>query len=515
MKEGAPLKKILIVEDEYLVRIGLRATVDWHEHGFEIVGEASSGAEALILFEKTDPDILLTDIQMPEMDGLQLIEKLKNKKPSLHVIVLSNHSDFSYAQKAMKLGVNNYLLKSELNQKNILQTLQQAFFSASEVEPSLLDRPDHSLKEYLRSVLLSSKRVTNLPLPKNPFQSSLLAALLCKCNTSTLSPQSQPSFYRFSRSIFENLWHQSTLVSTQIDNFLYVLLCCPLETSDSFTLLNHKAKVATNNLFQYYNLQLHMGLSLQNHFNQLPISLKQAFTACNDCFFTNGSFSLFDKDFSPTHQQIHVNQKWISELVATEDLSRLLDYIKTTFLSLTPIRDMAFVQEVLNDFLSCARQLTLVYPLLENHFKNTDQLSYLNANQMDNINACIQFISDLFTSIIHLLSSHGQYYSNVISQVIAYIHENYQKNLSLNSASDVVNLSPSHLSFLFKQETGINFSKYLTDYRIEKAKTLLNETNLHIYQVAEKVGIPNPHYFSKVFKDSTGLSCKAYKNARL
>jgi len=133
-------------------------------------------------------------------------------------------------------------------------------------------------------------------------------------------------------------------------------------------------------------------------------------------------------------------------------------------------------------------------------------------DNLRHIDTCSSFVLDIFRIIGAALSGQGPRYSSVVSRAIEYIHAHYHENIALSDASDAVGLSKSHLSQLFKQETGINFTKYLMDYRIEQAKQLFATSNLHIYEVAERVGIPNPYYFSKVFKESTGFTCRDYRN---
>ena len=119
------MKKILIADDEFLVRLGLKTTIDWEQHGFIIVGEAKNGKEALELFEQSDPDILLTDIRMPVMDGLEVIQTVKQKKRSLKCVILTHYDDFNYAKEAIKLGASDYILKSDLNSDNLFSILNR------------------------------------------------------------------------------------------------------------------------------------------------------------------------------------------------------------------------------------------------------------------------------------------------------------------------------------------------------------------------------------------------------
>jgi two-component system response regulator YesN len=126
------LIKVLVADDELLVRIGLRTTIEWEKNGFTIVGEAKNGKEAIELFDKFDADILITDIRMPVMDGLEVIQSIKEKKKDLKSIILTHYDDFSYAQKAIKLGASEFILKNNLSSDNLLLTLKKL---SEELEP--------------------------------------------------------------------------------------------------------------------------------------------------------------------------------------------------------------------------------------------------------------------------------------------------------------------------------------------------------------------------------------------
>jgi two-component system response regulator YesN len=143
---------------------------------------------------------------------------------------------------------------------------------------------------------------------------------------------------------------------------------------------------------------------------------------------------------------------------------------------------------------------------------NEEKLNYQNFRNLHHIKTVESFVLDIYRSVFDVLNGQVRRYSGVINRCIEYIHVHYIENIALSDAAYAVNVSKSYLSLLFKQETGINFSKFLMNYRIEEAKKLLSETNMHIYEVAERVGFPNPYYFSKIFKEATGFTCKEFKN---
>jgi len=143
--------KVLIVEDEILVRIGLKMSVDWERHGYQIVGEASDGIEALRLCESLKPDIVLTDIKMPKMNGLEFIKQLNDKYPDIKAVILSNYDEFSYAQEALNLGAVNYVLKVDVNPDElieILNNIREKYIKNIKITGSVNMVKDNSLEKY-------------------------------------------------------------------------------------------------------------------------------------------------------------------------------------------------------------------------------------------------------------------------------------------------------------------------------------------------------------------------------
>ena len=165
------------------------------------------------------------------------------------------------------------------------------------------------------------------------------------------------------------------------------------------------------------------------------------------------------------------------------------------------------------DLLSLARQTAYANVLLGESFIQEKKINYQSYRSFEHIDEMQVYIMDLYRSMLNLISGRGKRYSSIVSRSISFIQNNYSRPISLMEAAEDACVSKSYLSLLFKQETGINFSKYLMDYRIDRAKQLLSQSAMHIYEIAEQVGFPNPYYFSKVFKDYTGKSCKEYRDA--
>lgn len=504
------LKKVLIVDDEYLVRLGLRTSFHWALHGFEIVGEASNGEEALRVFEKTDPDILLTDIKMPVMDGIELIEILKKRKPQLYVALLTNHDDFSYARRAIQLGASQYILKSELQEETILSALKMASDSMS--GDSVRQHRSSRLDSYIRKSLLSGTNRPEIPeeeiekLPGGDY-----AALSCRCDLSSLLEETQISFHKACLAMLQDVNPGARIVSAEEDHILRVFLLCRLKDAGDIEALKEHMRLAISNLRQYYEIEFRAGVSGIHRVQELPLLISEANEALDLCFFC--SENCCSREADRRQENVHVGHRKLSALIEAKDWPALKQEIELLFDQLQLCRSMAMAEACYIDLLSLARQTSYAHVLLGEDFIREKKIDYQSYRSFGHIDEMKVYIMDLYRSMMNLISGKGKRYSSIVSRSIAFIQNNYSRTISLAEAAEDACVSKSYLSLLFKQETGINFSKYLMDYRIERAKQLLSQSAMHIYEIAEQVGFPNPYYFSKVFKEYTGKSCKEYRDA--
>ena len=504
------MKKVLIVDDEYLVRLGLRTSFHWSLHGFEIVGEASNGEEALRVFEETDPDILLTDIKMPVMDGIELIEQVKARKPQLYVVILSNHDDFSYARRAIQLGASQYILKSELQEQTILSALKLASDSI-ESNPKRQPRSG-KLDQYIRRCLLPGGSVPDFPAEAlRQLEDGDYAALSCRCDTSSLLEETQVSFHKACLAMLQGVDSHARIISAETDHVLRVLLLSRMKDISSLSHLQEYMCLTISNLRQYYDVEFRVGISGVHPSHALSQLITEANEALDLCFFSSENcctWSPLEK-----HSMVHVAHRKFAGLIEAKDWPALKQEIERLFDQLKSCRSMSAAEACYIDLLSLARQTAYANVLLGESFIQEKKINYQSYRSFEHIDEMQVYIMDLYRSMLNLISGRGKRYSSIVSRSISFIQNNYSRPISLMEAAEDACVSKSYLSLLFKQETGINFSKYLMDYRIDRAKQLLSQSAMHIYEIAEQVGFPNPYYFSKVFKEYTGKSCKEYRDA--
>ncbi|HMR65924.1 MAG TPA: response regulator [Anaerolineae bacterium] len=404
--------KVFLVEDEIVAREGIRDNVDWAALGFEFCGDASDGEVALPQIEATQPHVVITDIKMPFMDGLQLSKIIRSRLPTVKIIVLSGHDEFNYAQEAVKLGVTEYLLKP-VGVKELHEVLQK-----------VAEQLDHERHE--------KENLQNLKAQVEDNRAVLQEQFLLRLVTGSLS----------SAEAVE----QSHRLEIDLLAPLYLVLVIKIELDDTAEQFNYHAYQEVRRLIAAL-LKNNPDLFLtKKDLEELVLIIKgsRSDTLTQEASFLTGLIS---------HE---VAQKTRCRLkISSGEIKSRLGEIQTSFTE---------------------AQVHLKATSLSQPVETTTQ-------------------ADL-----------------AINKAKTFINSNFNNpDLSLTDVADQVNLSSSHLSTLFSQETGHTFKEYLTGIRIDKAKELLTTTRLKSIEIAEQIGYHDPYYFSTVFKKSTGLSPREFR----
>jgi len=515
------MKRVLIVDDEYLVRLGLKSTINWNAYGYEIAGEASNGQEALELFDQINPDILMTDIKMPVMDGLELLEEVKKRNMDVQLVILSNHDDFSFARKAMALGATRYLLKSEINEANLIEVLQNLSIEANE-KPTQLDSKSVERQKYLQSQLFgvpaNASIDPDLLQPPSPglFAAPLYAAIKYSCmidqNADTTQSLDAPMQTLIS-IVKSSLDLQDTVYCTSIYKGVVYLTFVGSVTDITYNRLEKLCILVTRNIKNYLGADLRIGISEFLDATQMPLLLSQAEQARSDSFFTGKSVTFYKDTVQASAQaQVKVSHRRIKKLVQAGDKEGLLEYVNQIFQQLKALRSYAAMHASFVDLISAAKTICEESSLDLTTGLNQDKFDYDVLPKMHLLENAHHYVVELYNTIFNALSDKKNHYSYTISRCLQYIAEHYANPITLEDAARAVDISTSYLSMTFKQEIGISFVSHLTHYRIQHSERLLSNTNMKIYEIAEQVGFSSPYYFSKVFKEQMGMSCKEYRD---
>ncbi len=515
------MKKVLIVDDEFLVRLGLKTTINWEAHGYVIIGEAANGKEALDLFGETDPDILITDIKMPVMDGLELIKNVKKIKKNIQVVILSNYAEFSFARQAVELGVFQYMLKSEINSENLIDLLKNLTVEwESEIreEKTGKNKREEYLKTQLFGLPMSSKALydsIHAPM-EGIFNREKYAILILYCDITSLTESATDMLNKALCALMDTTYHEPAYCTKVYKGQIFFTLITDVsgKEQEAYKRLLEQCSILARNARHYFDTVLQGGISTVGTVVQFPQMLWEAETARENCFFAEENFCVYDQTEMNIQEKItHVSHKKINRFFQEDDKDGVLRYIDDIFEELKNISNYQNVKNTFIDFLAVAK--SICEGIGENRPQSLEpvKFDYDNLIHLPTLESVKKYINDIYHAIFDLNGGNNESgYSSTVKSCIVFIENNYSFNISLDDAAKAVTVSKSYLSMLFKQETGTNFVTYLNEYRIKKAKTLLSKTNLKIYEVAEKVGFYSPYYFSKVFKETTGLNCREYKD---
>ena len=528
------MKRILIVDDEYIVRLGLKTIVDWAAFGYTVAGEAGSGREALDFFEKNPVDVILTDIKMPVMDGLELTRAIRAENKRVHIIILSHYDEFSYAQEAIQLGAFRYILKSELTKINLENVLKSLHFSSDdpltgERRAEWKEQWEECIEKFMLSTFLRQLKGEKKEVQKlsrcNPPEEAVSGTgewvvFSVSCRTTSLQSEAREKFPKTLGVLFDDAFRGAAGRGHYYgDDFHFAAIVPAPEDGTSLSEeINKSCMQIVKNVRQYYDVNLFIGASAGGKAADCGRLLEEAHKARIGCFFSAQLFvGLFSKNTEAGAEKTAKKKGLISytklvELIDTNQKEAMLGYIQTVFGALRAGKNYAAVYDAFIDFLSVGKLIHEKYQLEEEASLSEHKFKYDAFFDLPFIGDVEKYIYELYLSLLSTKQNGKASYSHIVKKCIDFIHSNYMHNIGLSEAAKQAEVSHSYLSFIFKQETGVNFNAALAQYRIEKAKELLADTNLRIYQVAEQVGFSNPYYFSKVFREIAGCTCKEYRD---
>ena len=535
--------RVFLAEDETIIRETLRDTVPWARCGYTFVGEAGDGEMALPLIQQTRPDVLITDIRMPFMDGLALSKLVLQEFPQMKVIILSGYDDFEYAQTAIGLGVERYLLKpitkstlmkvlEEVREKIQGERAQQNYLAQFRQEAQ--DYEQYARRRFLERVVAGQLSVQeiyeqaeklDLDLRAKSYNLALVSAM--PESGSTSESYSEPGARIRDGMVAHFLRHpEYILFRWNLTSFAVLLL----ERQENMEAIMDRCVRKVRELYQTFGPELKWYVAMGT-----PTQRLSALPGC----FEEVSRLWAYRHILP--EQHILTAQTVSSLTGTgsdHDLSGL-DMNKVSPAMLTGVLQNASAQEIpsfvdeythsLEDALESGpfcQYLMLSARFTATQFVETlgmEQKEYLGnlsclgmVGQQISIDDLKRYLSDILLQAIRLRDRvTGSQYNVQLKQAIRYIDEHYRsEDISLNRVAKEVDLSPNYLSAVFSQEMGTTFVEYLTAKRMEKARELLCSSDLRSGEIAAAVGYKDSHYFSFLFKKTQGCTPRDYRGGK-
>lgn len=527
--------KVLIVDDEHLVRYGIKAMIDWESIGFQVVGEASNGKDGLTSFKELHPDVVISDIKMPVMDGMEFIEEVRLKDKQTKLILLTCLEDFDYAQKAMRLGTTDYLIKSDIMPKDLEQVMLKLKITLDDERmksgrqytdqygESHVDiiAPDTLLLGLVQGTLSSSYMTEDI------VHASGLSQLEGKLNLLHIKIDYLEHLYkRMSESSIVILHNQGIKAITTICSEKEYVCEQFSSSSGEWNLLikniDSEALIVLGNQIIatfYNNWQVSVTVAVSNPFDTLSL-LRSAYSESEERYKLKlflGCGTVIDSE--PKRHAVQesspafIMNKKLNEFLYSLDKASMKEYVvgilDDTRSRLDYERAQLIAIELLLNLTAIYSELTNDHEWLYERKKELfDQIKALET--LDDMK--LWFI-EVYEELIYKLRS--GYYSDqgVIPKVIAYIDQHYAQELSLHILSQYVHLSKNYLANLFKKETGEGIIDYINKVRLERAKILLRSTDLKSGEICSMVGVLDSKYFSKLFKKMEGITPSEYREA--
>jgi len=512
-----------LVEDEIVTREGIRDNVDWQGQGFVLCGEAPDGEIALPLVQASRPDVLITDIRMPFMDGLQLCKIVRERLPHTRIIILSGHDEFEYAQQAITLGVTDYLLKPvTVDQLHQVLGRLAAQLDHERHEREAVDRLRQQVEES-RAALIErlwfKLLVGAIALPDAIEQSERLSLdLIARCYVVAvirlaprdLAAKFEYADYQRAQDIVTQLVAHDPDVSVLRKDLEELVLIfkgtTPEYVLEARDVLLHRIRARVNDTA----CQLAIGLGDPcSRITEIGRSFIEALAAVEHVHAADGESSA-----PHAAEWLKVDKAALADYLKCGVQAELDDFFDHFVLPLGSTGQSSIVRNyVFLDIVFTGARLIadwggepdVLVPEL-NHLEGV----LLNLTTVERIKECAQPILERVLAFRDAQA--GGTHAGVIKQARDYIDQHYMDpDISLHSVASRVGHSASHFCTVFGEATGRTFKAYLTDVRIKRARELLRTTSLRTIEIADQVGYNDPHYFSLVFKRSTGLSPREFR----
>lgn len=496
--------RIMIVDDDMIVRMYLKDMIQREDYGFCVSETARDGVEALELIKKEIPDVILTDISMPRMDGIEFIERVRKEGYQGVINVLSCHDDFDYVRRAMQLGADDYLLKNHLNadamndvMKKMEQQIQERvdkFGEKNEIDHLIHKGIDLVQREFLEQILLKGSpfEVSEVQLREAKLSKSYkqLTAIML------LAERADKNQVRELKSLYMQKMDGESVDLMLLNDSLMVLLIdltnipstakCQEKTGRLQVMILHIAK-------EYLNLNVSMASSaICSGKTGVSEAILQADNVLKNRFYGEGCWtyqhnSVFSEQLP--ERAISFSEK-ILKLIADENVLR-----REFFNAYKAIREVRVIPENVHEW-------------------------FQKLNQRLGISYKKQFYFEDYQGLIeeyvlwgrnHSLPDIPNHLSPAVKRAVQYVQKHYCETIGLNEAANEAELSMAYFSTIFKKEMGIGFSEYLVNLRLERVCTRFRTSSASIKEIAEESGFCDYPHFCRIFKKHYGVSPASYR----
>lgn len=527
--------KVLIVDDEPLVQVGIKSILNWADMNMEICGTASNGQVALKLIEEHSPEIVITDIKMPVMSGLEMIKVCRDTygtdKP--HFIILTSYEDFHMVKEALTYQVSDYLLKLELNAETLKSTLEKVVKSLPANDTAV--KASHYVDSYNEKFFI--KLLHNLFEDDEQFQLqsrelglnfNRLAYLSCYgefigAQVEALPTEKQAALFSSSLQMLKELiskYSQCHVISLDIRHFALLFYYDNTPSDDFLGNISRDLSSISTSLEKYYNVKLKCGIgNLVEEYTSISDSFQNARAAFREASADHPLIAIEEiKSDDTSHNAFNIS-------LFKNDITKALEEYDGELFQ----RTIASICDIFKEHPSYKLQaldassniLYLTISLLQDGENSVESLfsnepeGYRSLYKRTDVAQIIDWLETFSNRLCTLLDEHKKEFKNhTVTQVKKYISTHVKERLSLNEVAAIFAVNPSYLSQLFSKYNDCGFVEYVNSQKMKEAKRLMDETTLKVYEISDMLGFESAFYFSKVFKKIEGVAPSEYINSR-
>lgn len=533
--------KVLLVDDEILVRDAIRENIDWNSLGFMLVGDCQNGKEAKTFVDEHEVDVVLTDICMPFMDGMELSEYLFHNYPEISIIIFSGFEEFEYAKKAIQYKVSEYILKpvTAMELSGVLTGLHNKLEQQKNQE-SKINELKKGFKTYKKNVsYIRSKMLSCLVMGTQKTTTVLaeLAEIGITLETSSYRIVSvEMDVYSELYEVDETLKKESALmafavenISNEIihnynmglafqttDNRVYLLIQTN-KPKESMSIIRKMCEEIQSCIYNAMKLSVSCGMGIYvKNVEDIHLSYDSSMEALGYRYVLgDGTILDMELERAKLDREVDITEEldFLSKVIKTSDhvmvdrkFEEIFNLIKGNIVGKG--RACFYLQQIIGQI---SDTLTEIDGNAALHTEKRNELSN-QIVQVKTYKEAHEKVRAYTHEAVELISTMNRSSGSKIAlSAMDYIKKNYNDpDLSLNDICSYLSISTSHFSTVFKEEIGATFMEVLIRIRMEKAKELLAQTTLKNYEIAERVGFGDPHYFSIAFKKMTGKSPTEY-----
>lgn len=533
--------KILVVDDEPIIRTGIATSIEWNALGFEPPQLAANGRAALEQIAQAAPDIVLTDIRMPVMDGLELARQIRATWPDIRVIILTGYDDFSYAQQAIAHRVSAFVLKP-FGAESLIETVGKL---ADEIRKERAVREEALVRSRLmaenlpliragcfdhliagegaepggRSALETLRQV-GVALDGPCYQVFLLAIDGYLDTVGNLPPASRETLMDSLRALMEEaIGHHANGYLVRRDMGLFLCI-----------LNRHAGEMPVEDLCRYLqtlaSTHLHLSISVgigaeTGSLSGIPTSYAEALEALGSRFFRGGRSILAIREARGGGRQegrigfmqAVAEEKELLQAIREMDRARISGILASLFdqLAANRLSDGGVRTLALRMLMAAVRELEKQGVAIEGHLE-LQKDPFREIGRLETAMAIRDWLGTVLGSLVDIMEKEKtDTYKSVVKLAIVFIQSHFSEDLPLARVAEHVHVTPAYFSRIFKEETGVNFLEWLNRQRIEQARSLLADPARKTYEVAEMVGFHDYKHFSSNFRRYVGCTLSEYR----